>query len=143
MTKVEQRDFIEDVAITLAGVGVGVVADKIVGDMLLAGNIPNPAVSTVQMHDVALVATELVGAYYAKKRGKVKAKKFLVGMASAVVATDVYEVVATSGRWFGTSSMSFSAPATYGGVGKYNNRAPVAGPVGAYLKPVMWTYAPR
>lgn len=137
----EQKDFAKSVAITLAGVGMGVVADKIVGDTLLRLNIPNPAISTVQAHDVALVASELVGAYYMKKRGKRNATRFLTGMASAVVATDVYEVVAQSGRWVGASTMSFT-PTSYG-VGKYNNRAPVSGPVGAYLKPAMWTYAPR
>jgi hypothetical protein len=85
----------------LAGAGIGVLADKIVGDTLLKTGIPNPQYKTVQVHDVILVATELLGAYLLRKTPM--ASNILIGMATSVVATDVYEAVSTTGSWLRAS----------------------------------------
>ena len=118
MPKFGKSEFLKDVLTVFVGAGVGVVADKIVGDVLLAGNIPNPAIYTVQTHDVVLIGAELAGAHYAKKRGRRGASKFLTGMATAVVATDVYEAVVNSGRWFSMSYLPPPQNLSYGG-GRY------------------------
>lgn len=93
-----KKDFAVDALAVLIGAGAGVVADKVVGDALLAGNIPNPQVSSIQTHDVVLAGSELMGAY-ALKNSKPTLSKLLLGMAAAVVVTDIYEYVAGTGQW--------------------------------------------
>jgi hypothetical protein len=79
----------------LGGGAVGVITDKIVGDLLLAWNINNPEYMHLQLHDVLLVAGELLGAAYTPP----PINSFLVGMAGAVIVTDVFQNVSES-QWF-------------------------------------------
>lgn len=137
-----QKEFVKDVATVLVGAVGGVLVDKVVGDALIAMGVPNPQWETIQTHDVALVGAELLGAYYANKKGREKVSKFLVGMASGVVVTDAYEAVAASGNWFSATRPS-SKTASMGAMGKYNNPQMPVGKIGGYLSPLGWKYAPR
>lgn len=101
------HEFATDALSVLLGSGVGVVVDKVVGDALLATNIPNPQWETIQTHDVLLVVAELLGAYAVRNKSK-EASNFLIGMAGAIIATDVYEKVAASGRWLKASAVANS-----------------------------------
>ncbi len=85
----------------LLGAGAGVLVDKVVGDGLKSMNVANPAYSTVQTHDVILVALELLGAYAARKNPAVR--NGLVAMAGAIITTDIYEAVNSSGQWLAAS----------------------------------------
>lgn len=88
---------IVDTAAFLAGAGLGVAADKAVGDLLLMGNVSNPQYSGIQVHDVGLVVAELVAAYLARKT---PLSPVFLGMAGSVIATDVFEILSGAGQWF-------------------------------------------
>jgi hypothetical protein len=93
LDKSGSKDWLVSTIAYLGGGALGVVVDKVVGDALIYSGIPNPQVSSVQAHDVALIAGELAGAYFIRNKSPI-ASKLLIGMASAVVITDVLEVVA-------------------------------------------------
>lgn len=96
--------FAKKVGVYLAGGAVGVLAEKLVNDIIAKGALPNPAFATVQLSDVAMVVTELGVAYYLKKKPskrKKLASNFLVGMATGTVSAQAYEWGAQQGSWVG------------------------------------------
>lgn len=137
-----KHTFTKEVLTTLAGATVGVVANKAMNDAFTVGGW-NPSVLTpLVVSDVAVLGAEIGGAFYAKKRGKYKASKFLVSMASGSVAADIFQV-AGNANWWGV----LSAPATMRlgnvGGGRYGNSSPQNGKIGGFMTPIRYAYPRR
>lgn len=144
----KERAFLKGAGVYIAGGAVGVLAEKLVNDIIAKGALPNPQFITVQLSDVAMVAAELATAYHFRKKGthrKRLASNFLVGMATGTVAAQAYEWGAQQGSWVGLQRSGVSASfGSFGnGGGRYGRTAPITGPIGAYLKPVNYTYPRR
>ncbi len=97
----DTMDWVVDTLTVLGGGVVGVLFDKLVGDVLLKFGIQQPEFMPIhlQVHDVMLVAGELAGAYFARNKIPL-ASKFLVGMAAGVIVTDAFQTVSDMGQWF-------------------------------------------
>lgn len=139
-----KHTFTKEVLTTLAGATVGVVANKALNDAFTLGGW-NPAVLTpLVASDVAVLGAEIGGAFYAKKRGKYKASKFLVSMASGSVAADIFQV-AGNANWWGV----LSAPTMRFGngfssrTGRYGNTSPQNGKIGGFMTPIHYAYPRR
>lgn len=138
--------FTKEVLTTLAGATVGVVANKAMNDAFTVGGW-NPSVLTpLVVSDVAVLGAEIGGAFYAKKRRKYKASKFLISMASGSVAADIFQV-AGNANWWGVlgapSAMRFSNGFNGSRAGRYGNSAPQNGKIGGFMTPIHYTYPRR
>lgn len=113
--------FTKEVVTTLAGAAVGVVANKALSDVFTMGGWNPSVIAPLVVSDVAVLGAEIGGAFYAKKRGKYKASKFLISMAAGSVASDIYQVAGTANWWGVLASPRQGLPFNnYGnGGGKY------------------------
>lgn len=136
--------FTKEVLTTLAGATVGVVANKAMNDMFTAGGWNPAVVAPMAVSDVAVLGAEIGGAFYAKKRGKYKASKFLISMASGSVAADIFQIAGNANWWgvLNTPAMSFGNGLN-ARQGRYNNSVPQSGRIGGFMMPINYTYPRR
>lgn len=136
--------FTKEVLTTLAGATVGVVANKAMNDAFTVGGW-NPAVmAPLVVSDVAVLGAEIGGAFYAKKRGKPKASKFLISMASGSVAADIFQVAGNANWWGVLSAPSMRFGSEFGArMGRYGNSSPQNGKIGGFMTPIHYTYPRR
>lgn len=120
--------FTKEVLTTLAGAAVGVVANKALSDVFTMGGWNPSVIAPLVVSDVAVLGAEIGGAFYAKKRGKYKASKFLISMAAGSVASDIYQVAGNANWWgvlAGAPTMSFGS-GMMGSTGKYGRNVALA-----------------
>lgn len=130
---------------TLAGATVGVVANKAMNDAFTVGGWNPSVLAPLVASDIAVLGAEIGGAYYlAKKRGKHKASKFLISMASGSVAADVLQVAGNANWW-----NVLSAPTMRFGnglstrTGRYGNNSAINGKIGGFMTPIRYAYPRR
>lgn len=137
--------FTKEVLTTLAGAAVGVVANKALSDVFTAGGWNPSVIAPIVISDVAVLGAEIGGAFYAKKRGKYKASKFLISMAAGSAASDIYQIAGNANWWgvlAGAPAMRLGNGMSYG-QGKYGRASPVGGKIGGYMQPINWAYPRR